>query len=221
MRIWPMTDWIIGMNVVIFILDVLGNGWLTQLGAFSISAGISHLQLWRFISSQFLHAGPVHLFFNMLWLYYLGRVVEPWLGKRRFVAFYLLCGVVAVLSYVALHRAHVIVGDDQTQLVGASGAIFGVMAAAVGIAPGFRVRLIFPPVTLTLRAMLWIMIGMALFTIRTGGWNAGGEAAHIGGAAAGYLLIRQRQLLTRLSGAKQSRFWRPGDSRGGFFRKDA
>src|SRR5206468_2059501 len=70
-------------------------------------------------------------------------------------------------------------------------AIFGVLAPAANLAPGVQLRMWFPPIAITLRTMFWIMVGIAALTIYTGGFNNGGEAAHLGGAAMGALLIRK------------------------------
>ena len=80
----------------------------------------------------------------------------------------------------------------------------------------------FPPVTISLRAMFWIMVGLALLTLYTGGFNAGGEAAHLGGAAMGALLIRRLHWLSMAEGRRQrQQFWKPGDPSSRFFRGDS
>ena len=81
-------------------------------------------------------------------------------------------------------------------MVGASAGIFGVLiAAAVRVAPNASVRLLFPPIPMKLRNLAWIMLGIAAFTLVIYGHNAGGEAAHLGGAGVGYLLIQRPQVL--------------------------
>jgi len=220
LRYWSVSAWLILACCIIYVVDIITHGKLTDWGGFSINSAIRGMQVWRFVTCEFLHASPGHLFFNMLWLYFLGPLVEGWLGKRRYLAFYLICGAVAAGASAGMRMLHIFPGSEYTVLVGASGSIFGVMAAGATISPQFRISLILPPVEFTLKAVLWIMIGMAMLTIWTGGWNSGGEAAHIGGAAAGWLLIRRRRLLSTMSGRKTHRFWKPGDPRETFFRKD-
>src|SRR4051812_42378495 len=60
---WSMTTWLIVLNIIIFIIDVLTYGQLTRYGALS-GHGIRHVQIWQLITFQFLHAGPFHLIFN-------------------------------------------------------------------------------------------------------------------------------------------------------------
>jgi len=106
---------------------------LTDWGGFSINSAIRGMQVWRFVTCEFLHASPGHLFFNMLWLYFLGPLVEGWLGKRRYLAFYLIGGVAAgALQFV--------LGPNSTiPNVGASGAIAAVLGAYIVLYPRARI----------------------------------------------------------------------------------
>jgi rhomboid family protein len=214
-----MTTWLITINVVVFIVDVLTYGRLTEWGCLS-GAGISRIQVWRLITFQFLHAGPFHLIFNMLWFYFLGPLAEWRMGKRRFLTFYLICGICGGAAFLIQWWLRERVIGVDTILVGASAGIFGIMAAAVVLAPSMTFRLWFPPVSLSLRAMFWIMIGLALITLYTGGFNGGGEASHLGGAAIGALLIRKIHWLNPLAMQRRQNFWKPGDTTTPFFRGD-
>lgn len=210
------TFWIIVVNIAVFVLDALlarvigraeavGNGPLTDWAAFSADAAIHRYQLWRFVSYSFLHAGLLHILFNLWALYYFGRIVEPYLGSRRFLAFYLLSAVGGAGLFVGLWGLGILFGDPRvpfvlvqsarTELVGASAGVFGVLVAAAVINPQARVSLLLPPVTLSLRTLAWIVLGIAAFVLMTSGDNAGGQAAHLGGAAVGYLFIRLPGLL--------------------------
>src|SRR2546422_849380 len=108
-----VTAWLIFLNVLVYVADGLIVWWtrilyqaqhdgrplplvLTPLrfwGYFSADMAIGHLQLWRFITFQFLHANFDHLVFNMLALFFFGPMVERFLGARQFIFFYLLSGV--------------------------------------------------------------------------------------------------------------------------------
>ncbi len=195
MPAWSMTNRLIAVNVAVFVIDsLLGNPLRDQLGFFSIDKAIFGLQLWRFITLQFLHANLQHIFFNMLALYFFGPIVEQMLGARRYLAFYLICGVASGVMFVLLCMMHILGDSVDSELIGASGSIFGVLVAAAVIAPDLIVRIdFFFPVKLK-----WLAIGMialATFTVLKNGENAGGEAAHIGGAIMGYLLIKNPRIL--------------------------
>lgn len=216
-RYWSVTTWIIVITSVISLIDMFSLGWISNWGALSLS-GIRHFYLWQIFTFQVLHAGPWHLIFNMLWLYLLGPIVQSMMTKRQFVTLYVISGVTGGATFLAL-AAFVPEMADAT-LVGASAGILGAMAAAVCIAPRFPIRLWFPPISIHLWILFVGVIILALLTIRTGGWNSGGEAAHLGGAIAGFALYKNRRLLSGLSrGGKRSRFWRPGDPATNFFRE--
>src|SRR5690348_13816995 len=136
MRMASVTTWIIIINVAVFLLDrIFGRpDYVTLLfhglpvarfsplewwGHFSTATAIYHLQLWRFVTFQFLHANFSHLFFNMLALYFIGPMIESYLGRGRYLAFYLLCGIAGAVSYLVLWMFHILVGYSWVPLVGA------------------------------------------------------------------------------------------------------
>lgn len=223
MRFWSATRWLITINVAVFVLDLLSGERLTEASAFSVTLGVRGFQLWRWITFQFVHDGPLHLLFNMLFLYFFGPKVEGRLGKSRFTTFYLLCGISGALSYVLLWRLGFLVQTDHNTLVGSSAGIFGLAVAGAVIDPHYPIRLMWPPVTLTLRTMVLAYLGIAVVMVWTHGANAGGEAAHLGGAAAGFLLVRNPSWLARIpfsTRRRRTRFWRPGDPAENFFRRE-
>ncbi|HEX2972297.1 MAG TPA: rhomboid family intramembrane serine protease [Tepidisphaeraceae bacterium] len=222
---WSVTTWLIVVNVAVFVLDPLlsplfGYPPLLAWGYFSADAAIYHLQIWRFFTFQFLHASLGHIFFNMLALYFFGPLIESYLGRKRFLTFYLLCGIAGAVSYLLLWMMGILIAFSWVPLVGASAGIFGVLIAAARIAPDAQVFLLFPPIPLRLKTMAWILLGIAAFTIVVGGNNAGGQAAHLGGAALGYLLIENPWALNRLTFSLPTLSWRKRSSwrERGYFR---
>ena len=225
MRLWSATQWLIALNVALYVADVLSGRTLTAWGAFSAAEALYELQGWRFITFQFLHGGPGHLLFNMIALYFFGGAVEARLGRTPFVVFYLASGTGGALTFLVLGKLGWLQAGAYTQLVGASAGVFGAVVAAAVLSPNSTVRLLFPPVTLRTRTLALIFVGLAVLTIWDRGENAGGEAAHLGGAAAGYLLVRSQRLLNwlgraRVGAPRRQRFWRPGDPAENFFRRD-
>ncbi len=180
-------------------------------GHFSTGKAFLELQVWRFITFQFLHADLYHLLFNMLGLWFVGGMVEEYLGRRRYLAFYLACGLFGAVAYLALNLFGFILfhyvspglkgvvpallfDDIFTPLVGASAGVFGVLMAAARIAPDsiVDVLLIIP---MKLRTAVYIFLALAAINLLRSGQNAGGDAAHVGGALAGAILIRRTHLL--------------------------
>lgn len=213
--------WLIVVNVAVFVLDhlltrsmgpvqqvfefaggqqiVVNKQPIDAWGHFSALTAILGGQVWRFVTFQFLHASFGHILFNMLGLYFFGPMVESHLGSRRFLAFYLLCGVAGAVAYIGFWLSGFVVSSPIVSLVGASAGVLGVLIAAATIAPNLRVMLIFPPIPMKLKTMAWIMVGIGAYTVLFMGHsadsNAGGEAAHLGGCALGYLLIRRPWVL--------------------------
>ena len=169
--------------------------------------GLRGFEFWRFISFQFLHADLMHLLFNMMGLYFFGVLVEQYLGSKRYLAFYLLCGIMGACAYLLLNFAGwtvysltgrdlpvLLVNDPGTPLVGASAGVFGVVIASAFLVPNARVLLFFV-IPMKLSTLAYGLVAVALFSVIFKTTNAGGEAAHIGGALAGYWLIRRPHLL--------------------------
>jgi membrane associated rhomboid family serine protease len=121
--------------------------------------------------------------------------VESYLGPRRYLAFYLLCGMAGAALYLIFWRLGILEVSAATPLVGASAGIFGVLIGAARVAPNTTVMLLFPPIPMRLKIFAWVMLGIALATVLEQGQNSGGQVAHLGGAALGALLIYQPHLL--------------------------
>jgi membrane associated rhomboid family serine protease len=138
------------------------------------------------ITSMFLHGSWWHLIGNMAFLWVFGDNVEDAMGSRRFVAFYLICGIAAALTHAAVDP------ESATPMVGASGAISGIMGAYLVLYPRVRVlALLFSRIPLRLPAYVlfigWIVF--QLFSAHGGGDGSTAWWAHIGGFLAGAVLI--------------------------------
>jgi len=193
-----VVTWLLGINAIVFLLNgVLSSGARSQgispeeWGNFNLEQGLYGWQLWRVVTYQFLHHGFMHVLFNMIGLYFFGPMLEKWWGSRRFLAFYLLCGVsgafvMALLSFVP----GLLMVGPQTTLVGASGSVFGILAGAAVLFPHMKVMLLFPPIPMTMRMMALLFMGLAFLSVMAGTPNAGGEAAHLGGALLGFILVK-------------------------------
>jgi membrane associated rhomboid family serine protease len=207
-RMTPMVKKLLIINVAVFLpcflivgLDRVIFRW------FSVDPanGWMWLQLWRPITYQFLHGGPMHIFMNMLVLYFFGPVLERFWGSKKFLIFYLVCGAMGGLFYPLL--AHV-GWLPKAQLVGASGSILGMLAAAAILFPNMRVFVwgIFP-VKITVLAL--IIAGISIITLlRPDRYtNAGGEAAHLAGMVAGALYVLSESRLAKLKLRVHSGRW--------------
>jgi membrane associated rhomboid family serine protease len=145
------------------------------------------------LTSMFLHGGWMHLLGNMWFLWLFGNNVEDSMGRGRFVAFYLMCGVAAAFAQVLADPSSIV------PMVGASGAISGVMGGYIVLYPRVRVWTIVPififPLTFPVPA--WLMLGYWIL-VQVGSGLMGGQGegggvafwAHVGGFVAGVLAIK-------------------------------
>ena len=174
-----LTYALIGVNVAVQLGALLsrGGGGLLDVGAvsrFEVAGG----EVWRLVTAGFLHAGLAHLFFNMFSLYILGGMLEPVIGKLRF-------GLIYFVSLLAGSFGALLL-EPTGRTVGASGAIFGLMGAAVIV---MRARGISP---MESGLGLWIGLNLAI-TFLVPNISIGGHIGGlIGGAAAAYVLFELR-----------------------------
>ena len=142
-------------------------------------------------SSMFIHSGFFHLAGNMLYLWIFGSNIEDVLGKFRFILFYLVCGTIAALGHIATNT------DSIIPMVGASGAVSGVLGAYLVLFPFARVKtLIFIVIFVTvIRIPALVLLGLWIaLQVLNGMAASDGSAgvawfAHIGGFLAGMILI--------------------------------
>jgi membrane associated rhomboid family serine protease len=196
-QLTPVVKWLLIANVGIYFLDLLLDKPLRNFGAFAIQSAVLGGRIWEFITFQFLHGSLGHVLFNSLGLFFFGPWMERWWGSKKFLIYYLLCGVAGGIFFTLLVMSRVLPGNDfYTPLVGASAGIYGILVGVAVIAPNLRVSLYFPPIELSMRqlAIALMVISVGSILLRFGG-NEGGEAGHLGGAIAGFLLIRYPFLL--------------------------
>lgn len=179
---------------------------LEALGHFSTWLGFKRLEVWRLVTFQFLHDhGNIwHLGLNMFGLYMFGVMVEEQLGRRKYLAFYLVCGIFGGISYLLLNvlgrvfhlqLPGVLFSELTTPLIGASAGVFGIIMACAKIAPNMPVQFLFIPISFRMKWLAYGWVGLAAFNLLFGKHNQGGDAAHIGGAIAGAYFIRHSHLL--------------------------
>jgi membrane associated rhomboid family serine protease len=188
----PVVKWLLIINISVFLIAVfikpLGffiYDWF-QLDATSLTRA---MQLWRLITYQFLHApySIWHIMLNMLGLFFLGPTLERHWGSKKFLPFYLGCGIAGALLYFFLVAVRFLPAE---QMVGASGAILGMLAACAILFPHFVVIFLFFPVPIRIAAI--VLTAIYILAVLTRSANAGGDAAHLAGmaAGAGYVLSR-------------------------------
>ncbi len=143
---------------------------------------------WQFLSHIFLHGNFTHLLFNMLGLWFFGQVLERVWGGQRLLVFYLLCGIgAAVISQLI---DHFVLQQISGRMVGASGAIYGILVAFAMLFPNQKIMLIFLPVPVPAKIFVPILLLIDLTGGLTGFSIFGSNIAHfahIGGAIVGFV----------------------------------
>ena len=207
-RITPVVKRLLIINIAIFLLSFLivrlGQFIFYWFSVYPATPGMS-LQLWRPITYQFLHGGIRHIFINMLVLFFFGPMLERLWGSKKFLTFYLVCGAMGGLFYPLL----VLVGWlGVGQLVGASGSILGILAAAAILFPNMRVYVwgIFP-VKITVLALILAAISIISVLQPYRFANAGGQAAHLAGMATGAIYVFSQSARTKLKSKIHAGTW--------------
>jgi membrane associated rhomboid family serine protease len=179
---------LVAINAGVFLYQSLRpdlNQRLLDLYALS-DAGIEDGRWWQFATHAFLHGNIWHLLFNMMGLWFAGRIVERVMGTGRFLTLYVACAVSGGIAQVLL-------GDGKSILLGASGAVCGVIIAFATMFPEAQiVMLLFFVIPVRLRAKYlgWGLAGSSALFLLVGFEPWIGHAAHLGGCVMGYLLAR-------------------------------
>ena len=197
-QVMPATKTLIILCVVVFALQMLATEPRQRIATFGLEldsqAVLEQVQVWRLLTSVFLHENPFHLFFNMLVLFFIGRIVEHDLGTREFVAVFLVAGLAGSIAQTAFYAL-----TAPGLCLGASGAISGLFGLLALRMPNLQVLLFFvipvsmrhaliafiaidvvmtflPGETATLAHLGGLCVGMAhsFFNLNFSGWSAGG-----------------------------------------------
>lgn len=194
------------LNVLVFFgtYFLFGNesldaetGEMLSLGRLQLAAfmpGSPNFQPYQIATYMFMHGDVMHLAFNMLGLYMFGGMVESVWGPKRFLFYYLFCGVGAYVLHMAVQYWELDkMGIDPSawngSMLGASGCVFGIYAAFGYLFPNQVIQMLFPPIPLKAKYFVLIFAGLELFYGVQGNSTGIAHFAHIGGALFGFLLI--------------------------------
>jgi len=153
---------------------------------------------WQMVTHMFMHANFNHLLFNMFALYMFGSALEMYWGPKRFLTFYLFCGLGAMALYLGVQYLEVSAFDPvQYQyyisrpipMMGASGAIFGLLAGYGMMFPENRIMLLIPPIPMKAKYFVMIYAVIELIFGISGIQSGVAHFAHLGGAIFGALII--------------------------------
>jgi len=185
------------INIAVFVVTALLRpvaGFCIQWFSVYPASAFFDLQVWRYVSYQFLHGGFGHIFGNMLGLYFFGPMLESRWGSKTFLWFYLICGAAGGLLYTLLVSVGFL---EPYPMIGASGALFAILAACAIYYPRATV-LVFGIFPMPLGVLVAIYAFYSFTTVISRGLNAGGEAAHLAGAAAGAVYVLWKPAVDRI-----------------------
>ena len=192
----------IGINVLVFLLiqlvavfEFLSGSSGASLWLMKQIAMPAHLltlinKFWTIITYMFGHDGLFHILFNMLWLYWLGRIFLDFLNKRQFIFTYLAGGLAGAALFIIAYNVFPVFQPSLplAVLIGASASVMAVVAATATLLPDYSIRLLLiGSVRLKYLALAYFILDL----IGIAGTNPGGSIAHIGGAILGFLYIKQ------------------------------
>ena len=195
---------IILINIIVFVSMSMIEVFFTLSGLGAISSGILNklmlpadlkkfiLQPWSLITYFFLHMNFMHILWNMLFLYWFGKIVNDNIGNNAVISLYVLGGIIGGLFYMSLYNIIPFYSDriSDSLMLWASAGVFSIVVGSATLLPNYTFYLLLlGPVRIKYIALFYVLLSFLDVT----GNNAGGEIAHLGGAFIGYLYIRQLQ----------------------------
>ena len=186
----PVVKNLIIINVLVYMATALlpvGNEIIRFCALWFGASPFGEFHSYQFVTYMFLHASVEHIFFNMFALWMFGRTLEYELGSKRFLIYYMVCGVGAAL--IQLATAY-LTGEMPIQLVGASGAVMGLLLAFGVMQPNAVIMLLIPPIPMKAK---WFVVIYGVIELFLGWTGFGGNVAHfahVGGMLWGLLLLQ-------------------------------
>lgn len=200
-KLTPVVRNLIIINVAVFLLQQFlpeFTNCIQELNGqeVSIPIGLTELlALWRmdfcpyhpyqFFTYMFAHGGFGHIFFNMLAFASFAPILETYWGEKKFLIFYLATGIGAGIIYAFANQILGIEGAGS--MLGASGALYGILMAFGLIFPNLELTLLFPPIPIKAKYMVFV-IGLITYLMDRSGSVA--HLAHFGGALVGFIIIK-------------------------------
>jgi membrane associated rhomboid family serine protease len=173
----------------LFLVPVLDFYDVTH--ALAIPANVSNLLLkpWTILTYMFLHWDVMHILFNMLWLYWMGKIFQEYLGSKKLLNTYLAGGFTGAVFFIAAYNIFPLFSSSVPSAfaLGASASVLAITIATATLLPDYPIQLIlFGTVRLKWIALITIFLDL----INISGNNAGGHIAHLGGAFYGFMYVR-------------------------------
>lgn len=148
----------------------------------------NHFKPHQFLTYMFMHGSLMHLLFNMFMLWMFGKELENAFGPKKFLNYYIICGLISCIVYALMPYAGF--GSFNSVMLGASGAVYGVLVGFGMMYPNMQLMLLFPPIPVKAKYLIsaYILLDVVLGFSHA---NTGiAHFAHLGGALGGFLLMK-------------------------------
>lgn len=198
------------INIVVFLVinlvNVIGflassdkgiaSAWLGKiLGWIMLPANPRDLLThpWTLFTHMFAHYEFLHLLFNLLWLYWFGRIISEFIGHKKILPLYIMGGLTGAILLIAAYNIFpgLHAGMPVVKALGASAGVLAIVVAAATLVPDYSIFLLFFG-SVKIKYIAIIMVALDLISIPD--FNSGGHIAHLGGALFGFVFIKQLQL---------------------------
>lgn len=182
LRLTPVVKNILIITVIVFILQNVVGGFTDLISLWNpLTQKFRPYQLFTYM---FAHGGFFHIFFNMLVLASTAPVLENYWGQKRFLMFYLVTGIGAGVFHLLI--SYFLFPASYGLMLGASGAVYGVLMAFGMMFPNMEMRLLIPPVAIKAKYLVWVL-GAITFLLGRGDVA---HFAHLGGIIFAFILLR-------------------------------
>lgn len=199
LNLTPVVRNLIMINTIVFIFQALTPvrdfGGCIGAAGYGMDVITGYLSMWstktdcfkpyQLFTYMFVHSGFMHIFFNMLALVFMGPILENFWGPKKFLTFYVICGIGAgifnliVSSFFGLGSFGI--------MMGASGAIYGLLMGFGMLFPNMEIMLLIPPIPIKAKYLVFVLGGMTFLMDRSG---SVAHFAHLGGIIFAFILIR-------------------------------
>lgn len=188
----PVVKQLLIINVIVFILSQAMPQNYEYLSLFYFES--EYFRFWQPFTHMFMHANLMHILFNMFALVSFGSALEHFWGGKKFLIFYIACGLGAAILHTAInyYNIHYIPGNQglmNVPAVGASGAIYGLLVAFAMMFPMAELMMMFIPIPIKAKYFVPMLVLLDLYSgVFSGGGNIA-HFAHVGGAVTGFVLM--------------------------------
>ncbi len=190
-RLTPVVKNLLIINVAVFLIGaIIFEPINIYLALFPFDS--PYFKPYQLFSYMFAHGGFTHILFNMIGLMVFGSLLEQVWGSNRFLIFYMVTGIGAAVVYGGINYFELLGPVNKAiPMVGASGAIYGLLMAGAMLFPNMEMMLLFPPIPIKMKWLAIILGGIAVYsTFQQSPGDNVAHLAHLGGMIFAFIMIK-------------------------------